>query len=397
MITISSKVSHLEIEEIRKVISNPKSRVLRLPTHLELGGAFGLPVSIIQLIADWANKQENPILRLYSSLDDNKQLNAFSGTAHGMVSLYFSSILQGKNGDEQPSKDYRSYIIPYVEAMQESKYDKTMQGRGVFLCCFASARNEFLFPLYKSPELEKIRPRDEFPILIKQILDKVAPEALRRLDKDDLTNVSQLIYELFSNTHRHARTDVNENLIRRGTRGIYLKYIPQGHSESIESNFGTGDVNLNRYLARAITEQPKRTLQHNPVRLANSFLEVSVFDTGPGLARRWLSKKSEDGVNDKFIGITIDEEFDLVRECFISGQTSNDEYGRGEGLPNVLESLTNLKAFLRLRTGRLCLEQDFSQKKKSFSFTHWQPKQPELVEAIGARYTAIIPLGVMRK
>jgi hypothetical protein len=396
MITIKSKTSYFEIEELYKNISSSDSQILRLPTHLELGGAFGLPVAIIQLIADWATKQENSTLRLYSSFDDEKQLESFAGTPHGMASLYFSSISQGINKEELPSKKLWSFILPYVEAMQTSKYINTMQGRGAFLCCFASARNEFLIPLYKSPKQEILRSRDEFSVLIRQILDKVAPEANRRLATNDVTNVSQLIYELFSNTHRHARTDLNGNLIRKGVRGIYIKFIHKGYSGTREANFTSSDANLNRYLARAMTEAPQSKASHNDIKLANSFLEISVFDTGPGLAKRWLAKNSVEGANIELNNLSIDDEYALIRECFISGQTSTNEYGRGEGLSNVLSSLSTLKAFLRLRTGRLCLEQDFIHKDNNFAFAHWQPKQPELVEVIGARYTAIIPLGVNR-
>jgi hypothetical protein len=397
MITVKSKISHLEIEKIRNNLTDQKADVLRLPIHLELGGAFGLPVSIIQLVADWSFKQPEAKLRLYSSLDDDEQLSKFAGTPHGMVSLYFSNILQGKDGHEQPAKGFRSHIIPYVMAMQESKYEGSMQGRGAFLCCFASARNEFLFPLYQSAEQKKLRSRNEFPILIQQILQKVAPEAIRRLDKNDLSNISQLVYELFSNTHHHARTDVNDNLIQRGVRGLYIKYISQGHGESREESFASNDINLNRFLIRAITEPKKKSVRNIQTNLAKSFLEISVFDTGPGLARRWIHSKRNSELDGTRANLTINEEFKLVRECFISGHTSNNEYGRGEGLPNVLESLANLRAFLRLRTGRLCLEQDFYQYSKEFSLTHWLPQQPELAETLGARFTAIIPLGVNRK
>jgi hypothetical protein len=85
-----------------------------------------------------------------------------------------------------------------------------------------------------------------------------------------------------------------------------------------------------------------------------------------------------------------------VHECFIPGNTSDGEYGLGEGLPNVLESLASLKAFLRVRTGRLCLEQSFFNGANKFALEHWQPKTPILKDTIGAQFTAIIPLGAKR-
>ncbi len=396
MISLLSKTSLTQLEKLRDDLIDGKDEILRLPKHLELGGAFGIPVSIIQFIAEWSRNQSNATLQLYNELIDLPLISEFAGTPHGMTALYFAETLKGSNGDEEEAKSFKKLIIPYVNAMQMGEYDGTMNGRGAFLCCFASARNEFLQPLYRVGTEIKVRSRSDFVTLVEQMLNKVAPEAVTRLDRQDITNLSQLIYELFSNTEDHARTDENGNLISRSVRGIYLKFIPKGYSET-ENGFSLGDITLNRFLMHSLVEPQKQGYT-----ASKSFLEISVFDTGPGLARRWLSKNKANSSDLQKISVT--EEFNLVHRCFTEKLTTKDEFGKGEGLTNVINSLQSLRAYLRLRTGRLCLVKDFTKASNSNHndainnklLSHWKPDTPLLSDSPGATYTAIIPLGVKR-
>ncbi|WP_247591635.1 hypothetical protein [Ralstonia pseudosolanacearum] len=119
------------------------------------------------------------------------------------------------------------------------------------------------------------------------------------------------------------------------------------------------------------------------------FLELTVLDTGPGLVRRWLSRFPEKALSE----LSIADEVEIVKRCFEMHASTKENRSSGGGLDRVVQTLTELKGFLRLRTGRICLVQDFSSdKSRAFSPRHWDTAQEELPLTTGAVYSIIIPL-----
>ena len=390
MISLENGTSLRVLEDFQSKLCDADAAVLRVPTNLSLGGAFGVPAGIIQLIGAWARTQPNPTLQFHAGLANADYFQSLANTPHGMVAIYFAqSIRNPSDGSIISARPYRSYLIPPVMAMQQNQFQKTMGGRGVFLCCFAGARNEYIRPFYPREDGEKIRSRSDFRLLTDNALEAFAPEALRRFIPNDLDNLSLLIYELFSNTHDHARVDVNGSVISRSVRGILLKHIPKGYGAR-ERDFNASDVALNRYLTRALArDETPRTVTKSH-QLSKAFLEITVFDTGPGLVRRWLSAQSQ---ATNLASIKVEEEFEVVRSCFSEHVTTKSILGSGQGLPTVLETLKKLRAFLRLRTGRLCLVQDFSEPTSvDFSLKHWLAAKPLLPDTLGAVYSIVVPL-----
>ena len=168
-----------------------------------------------------------------------------------------------------------------------------------------------------------------------------------------------------------------------------MKHIPKGYGAR-ERDFNASDVALNRYLTRALArDETPRTVTKSH-QLSKAFLEITVFDTGPGLVRRWLSAQSQ---ATNLANIKVEEEFEVVRSCFSEHVTTKSILGSGQGLPTVLETLKKLRAFLRLRTGRLCLVQDFSEPTSvDFSLKHWLAAKPLLPDTLGAVYSIVVPL-----
>src|SRR5690606_12025835 len=88
------------------------------------------------------------------------------------------------------------------------------------------------------------------------------------------------------------------------------------------------------------------------------FLEISVFDTGPGLAARWLADTGRVADINK---LSLKCELDVVTECFKKHTTTKPTHYSGQGLTLALNAMRRLKAFMTLRTGRVSLYQDFSR------------------------------------
>ena len=223
MIRIFGASSILDIENaLVKLKSAQGDERLQLPSNMRLGGAFGIPATLIQLTVAWARRQKKPTLQLHK-----EQLESLSGTPHGMVALYCAQeTIKPENDESLQPKDALRYVADRVQAMQEGRYLDTTGGRGVMLCCFSGARNEFITPLYPYDDGGKVRSRAEFRSLTRIMLSKFAPEALHRLEDTDLNNLGFLLYELFSNTHEHARFDANKAPLKPSVRGISMTQMP---------------------------------------------------------------------------------------------------------------------------------------------------------------------------
>jgi hypothetical protein len=147
------------------------------------------------------------------------------------------------------------------------------------------------------------------------------------------------------------------------------------------------------FILRTLSNQKVRVDESGRPRAASdaAFLEMTVFDTGPGLVRRWLGKNDPGKSLDD---IDIESEVRVVQQCFEQHATTKDSQVSGHGLSLVLSALKELNAFLRLRTGRVCLVQDFSALKASSQFTpkHWLRGRHQLAKVAGASYSIIIPL-----
>ncbi|USW93885.1 hypothetical protein NHF39_21165 [Pseudomonas proteolytica] len=123
------------------------------------------------------------------------------------------------------------------------------------------------------------------------------------------------------------------------------------------------------------------------------FLEISVIDSGPGLARRWLTAKEKRPV-ESLDELELDEELNATLDCFKKHMTSKPDSDRsGMGLHNALQALNKLKAYVRVRTGRLSLNQAFQGRSGVMAFEpSARGTEQELAAAEGTVFTICIPV-----
>jgi hypothetical protein len=393
MISIQQAISLQEIENEYSLLGSGKAEILRLPTSLKFGGGIGVSAALIQFLASWSRQQTTPFLRLYPSPDTENTFKSLSREPHGMAGLYFSQKIENSNQESFSLKHGLTFVVPQIVAMQSGDYLNTMHGRGIFLACFANARNEFIHPLYSRGTSESLRGREDFHTLTVQLIKAYAPSANRTISSRSYIAISNLIYELFRNTDEHAQTDEFGDAYIRNLRGVMVKFVTYS-AEAISSEIGTDDFAQNMFMLRTLANQKTHKDEGGRQKSAKdaSFIELTVFDTGPGLVRRWLQKNEPDkNIKD----LNIEDEVKFVKKCFEQHSTTKDGKGSGHGLDLVLSCLGELNAFLRLRSGRVCLVQDFSSISKAnatFSPRHWLKERPELPLAPGAAYSIIIPM-----
>jgi hypothetical protein len=266
--------------------------------------------------------------------------------------------------------------------------------------------NEYIGPLYSRDDEASLRNPSDFIDLVRNVITAFEPAALSRLSPGQLEFISSVVYELFSNTHDHARSDEQGNTYPNGNvRGIIARTVEYREDEK-ETHI---NVHLSRYMTLAAVRSKKagirpevnqerfarvhagntNTRPRNKALGSARFLELTIYDTGPGLARRWSVQKLKRSAE----GLPFKDELNYVRDCFAIGSTTKRTNGVGQGLGYSVQSLKKLNAFMALRTGKTFLYQDFlNTHADTFAPEHWYPDHPEQPYLPGTTYTIVIPL-----
>lgn len=390
--------------QVEKLSRSETSRI-QIPAKIPPGSGFAVVGCFIQLLAAWSRNNKNRTLQVAGEPVEYMLAN-LAAEPHGSAAIYFTQQVAGAGGFEISSTQARKYLIPIIRAMQTHDYRATSGARGVHLCCYHGSVNEYLTPFYGRNDANSLRDSSEFLDLIINIINAFEPVALKKLSPPSLRFISSIIFELFSNTHDHARTDEAGNIYPDGNvRGLIARTI-EFREDRRESYINT---HVHRYMTKATLQQEprrpspeenrervekakagfaKQLSPNNKSTVSTRFLEFTVYDTGPGLARNWAKRKerAQEALN-------FDEELTLVSECFAIGSTTKDRDGVGQGLANSILALKKLGAFMALRTGRAFLYQDFLNKTEgAFRPEHWHPDQREQPYLPGTTYTIVVPL-----
>ena len=400
MITLPSQTTFAGLEEFLREIRQSPDQTLRLPVQVSHGGAFSFPAVAVQCIATWARLHSaNRRIRLAPNFahDPNTRARA-AGTLFAMCGLYFAHEVEA--GDEVlPRHKALEAVTPHVFAMQDYRYGGTLRGPSAALCCFEGAKLEFIQSLYAiprrgTPEITTVRSAADFALILPRMIDACAAGASSSLQADKLLALAQLVHQLFKNADVHTVSDAAGRLYDSGVRGVQVREV-RISDESSFSAFVAGDRALHTYLTKMGRRElvRERGAQGMQVRLddwaSSRFIEITVFDTGPGLALRWLAKKT--GAT-RYQDVDRSEELEAVIACFQSHATTHFSGLKGDGLPIALGALKALKAFMFLRTGRLALYQDFSSGEQSQFKPRHRYGQQMLGEVAGATYSICFPL-----
>lgn len=256
--------------------------------------------------------------------------------------------------------------------------------------------------LYHDPVKQEIATWEEFRTSANSLLTSVVKnDQIRGLVSERLDLLSAILFELFKNTHQHARRWINGEHLPSSMRGLYARFYPVSDLLN-DRPIGVADP-INLYMRQILTpgragKREGHSVDSNLVGL----IELSAFDAGPGLAQRWLKRETA--------GDTPDTEYRAVLECFGKGKSSASDPTRGYGLWKVLALLRQLHGFLRVRTNHVHVYREFSGlpdfRVKTLSdgqpvpeevLLDWQRGMTSAVtknaEVRGAVITILVPLG----
>lgn len=158
-----------------------------------------------------------------------------------------------------------------------------------------------------------------------------------------LLDLTEIIFELFKNTHEHGKSDLNGGYLFPNIRNVTLKTIRKKRSSYL------ADSSLSKSAKEYFKKQIPLTEQGDFI-----MLEISVLDSGIGMVKK--ISNIED-----LTTISIEKEVQWAKECLLKHRTSSSSYAatiKGQGLDKVMQLLDG-KGFLRIRSGRLDLFRNF--------------------------------------
>lgn len=226
-----------------------------------------------------------------------------------------------------------------------------------FLICSDNQPPEIGLPvhLYPSQLPEGLLEYEEFyqllDLLMRTVSPAVAPAWMS--SRAGLREaLATIVAETFKNTHDHARQEVNQSDVAHSLRGLYVRYYALGEIALLAEDRKGKEISPALRFARGFLPKTSPPGVRLPATVpVEGVLEISVFDSGPGMAAKWLQRNVE--------GVAIQNQFDAVMSCFAKGRTTTGTQGRGYGLAKVLMKLKELHGFIGVRTNQLHVFRQF--------------------------------------
>ena len=393
MMSFPKSLTIVACEELIKSINNESDGdALLLPVETTKY-AFGGLASAIQAAITWGRKSNNRKLMLRESQKSHAdQIEEVINRPHKFTAAMLAKTVLTENTEVT---DLRTQVNLAAKGAIEHQAKSIYGQHHGRLCWFAFVdhsskgfdRNFYIDGPEKKPE-----PRQPAQIqaIIRAMVDKSSLVAGggKPLDSDDIDHLGRIFYELFLNTHEHgSRGNTRSEWLKPGMRMIYTNAINLTE-EGVEGTL-RGEPVLTNYLAVQDTNSGNN----------NRFIEISIIDSGLGYCGRWLADYGE--IN-KIDDLTIEEEYAIFKKCFTFRQTSSFKDNKGHGLPVVMDRLTKLKGFIRIRSGRLALFRDFIsspyKNEDECGFSDWNTMKTanqnltEMSKADGVAITLLIPL-----
>jgi hypothetical protein len=382
---ITKNLNTYEIEKLYTFCQKDAS--LRLPKSMSHGGLFGVDAALAQLVITWARAHEESALHLYADSESaSDQILQLAKTVAGLAALTMSSQIETETHEIIDKRAALFVIRPLIEAMFEGDLRNTSSERGarpkaINLFSINFAKMEFIKPFYYGGASPQIHSHSSFASLLEMSSALMhTKQDKKSLLRGGLAALGSVLAELIANADQHSVTDVHGVKYKKGLRGTSVKATRIKKDEihvisDRESQFAL-------FALRNMLKGAEYL----------DFIEISVIDSGPGLARRWLSAKEGSPVED-LNDLPIAEEVQATLECFKKHVTTKDSATSGMGLHNAVQALNKLKAYVRLRTGRVCFYQAFQGQDQVVEFNpkNWSGDS-ELAAAEGTVFTICIPV-----
>jgi hypothetical protein len=338
-LTISSGESLASIETKFAQLNDSDKYKLRFPAALNTKGAMGIEVAVIQLLGSWlATGSYRKVFHSYqkTSSSDFKKL---CSSLYGIAALALADEIWDSKGNIQSRAKVLAEAVDTIENLRIRKFSSCFKSRYFAIPCIKKPTydREFEMPIYNNGE---VIDSAAFYKLIQKILgDQIGGSSrFPRLDEAiGIHDLSDLLWEVFKNTHDHGRADSLGNNLPLNFRGLIIQ------QQDLSDGF------LDSWCGENPTEAQEQ-FRSNWTGFGKNrhILDLSVIDFGVGFVE--LAKDKAKGNDD----------IDVLLKCLEQGWTRLQRKNRGDGLTKVLNNVNRHSGWLRIRTGNLLLEKAFS-------------------------------------
>ncbi|MCZ4093430.1 hypothetical protein [Sinorhizobium psoraleae] len=284
-----------KLESILGLVNERKSS-LTVPNKWPFEARAGGSVSGAQLAITWSRRNEpTATLHLNSDVDPEHAAETLLNRTYGLIAASFADRIIGRDGKRDVTAGMLRLVSQRLKDLYTGTFDQIIHGQSLPLVSIDHLERDGPNPFLYQPRTGEVR--GDFSGLVRQALIRLVDRKRLRREDVDAELLASLFRELFSNTHLHARTDLEGALYRRSARGIVFALRPV---DIPHEAFSAGLSALREYI---------ESMERLAARPRVEFLEVSVFDSGPGLAARAFGAPIPDEM-------PIEREFDLVHKCF---------------------------------------------------------------------------------
>jgi len=348
ILKIPQNLSTETLEELFKSLGGTSKNVdLQIPIEIDYRG-FGVLPTLFLFFFTWIRKKEGrliiPIKKETIETDTKDLEKLFLRDYYGY--LLISTIWKQREIVNLEGNSLKLYFNNYTKRMHEQiDFLFGLPNESIVIPCFDHySKEKGLSHWFYSTSFifaEAPSSLDTSVVRFFEALAKNFKTKIYGATKEALEDIQKILWELLKNTHEHATKDyLNQATLNPSTRGLYMR-IQRGSKKSFIEN-AKGNKGLTEYYNKSLQEG------------LNFLLEITVFDSGPGLAKRFLGNKWTQN-------ISMDDEVNTIKRCLIKGQTSVVDLNginKGYGLHDVLNVLSRLKGFLKIRSGRASIYRD---------------------------------------
>lgn len=330
MIAINENSDFSDVDQHLVEIADSRETDLEVPLRFT-EDKIGFRAAVIQLIITWAREQKG--IHIVVADKTPEWLTSCCAVDHGLIAVLMAPSVESPEGlalDPKSIKEaydeYRRIAIKPREAVDGALFLVTN--------VFGTVEHAYDHLAPKTAQPEKIA---SFKDEVKNQLERcIAAAASRLLTPNDFTDIAEIVYELFANAEEWGCKDIDGSDIEPNARGIIFK-IHRGPFFSQYDETPPGEY-LNQWQAEEKADP--------------SFLEISIFDSGVGLAQHKIGKRVTETTS-------LKEEYDNVMHCLRKYSSASGRSYRGLGLHYVMSLLTRTRGFLRYRSGHLSLFRNF--------------------------------------
>lgn len=410
MLHIPSLVGHREIEQLFKELesASPEARGLAIPEHAKFAEP-GAEAALVQFLTNWIHKAPGNTLHIVKTDNQDEQphaeLEELSQSHYGLSALALGAEVMC-DGVPCSGEAHRTLKKRLLKTSDPDVTSAALRD-AISLICVDEMPDMVLSSFYHAPPDAggSLRGFEEFEDIADDLLSY--PERIEGLfpvdpgKKQDAGRslISRILYELFRNTHDHARRFWDGSLNPSSIRGVFVARHTRSYGEWAECLDNCQPISTYvRSLLSSLNKEIARheRMPHGQIAVSEksllTLLEISITDSGSGLAQHYLRTDLTQSA------VTAKREHDAVVECFNKHETSTNNPARGLGLHRVLTCLTDLGGFLRIRSGHLNLYRDLVLRPygQQQIFLDWDTTGPATHNihpmAFGTAVTVLIPV-----